>query len=323
MNATSFARSDFEAMFGESLHRIEAQLVAYLEDEAQQQLPGSTVPHARLNPATERFWQALRYPVMAGGKRLRPLLLLESCMACGGQPEWALPAACALELVHTYSLVHDDLPCMDNDDLRRGMPTVHKAYDEATAVLVGDALFSLATAWILRHTPRDAVTAETLLTLLEDWSLACSVRGLVNGQFVDMYYEGQPCDPDTLQYIHRYKTGALMALALRAGALLAGASPLLVTQMTQLGETIGLAFQIVDDLLDTRASTAQLGKTAGKDQTRQKATYPAVFGVAASEQQLSLLIEQAQRQLSNLAQRHGVAVTRLEALVSYTHTRVF
>lgn len=275
----------FDTVFSVQLSRINDFLKDYLTAEPVHPVAGP-----------ERLWGALRYGTLQGGKRIRPLLVLETARACASEAVWdaVLPTACAIELVHAQSLIHDDLPCMDDDDLRRGQPTVHKAYDEATAVLAGDALLAMAFGLIARRTPlSDRLHAETLLSVVAEFSSVTSVEGLVNGQYVDIYYEGRPFDAQVLDYIHTYKTGALITFSVRAGARLAGASPEELALFTQLGRNLGLAFQIVDDLLDVQSTPEALGKTPGKDQAQQKATYPALYGIESSRQKVDALTAEA------------------------------
>lgn len=227
------------------------------------------------------LWEAMRHGVLQGGKRIRPVLLLEACLSCGGMLEQALPTACAVEFIHCYSLIHDDLPCMDNDDWRRGVPTVHKAFSEDMAVLAGDALLAMAFGIITDETRE--VPDKVLLKVTSELSRAAGVEGLVNGQVDDIVFAQTPPDAALLYRIHAGKTGALFRFSTRAGAWLAGQPPEVVAQLGEYGETLGLAFQIKDDLLDVQASQAVLGKTPGKDQAQGKMTFPAVFGVSASQ----------------------------------------
>jgi geranylgeranyl diphosphate synthase, type II len=235
--------------------------------------------------------EAAVHALMAGGKRVRPMLVLLTCEAAGGDANSsaALAVACAWEFVHTYSLVHDDLPAMDNDELRRGQPTTWKKYDEATAILAGDALLTEAFAVVVRHAPTPEVGA-ALVRVLAD---GAGMRGMVAGQAADVAAEGQPPDADTLRFIHRHKTGALLQSAVRAGARLGGASDEKLTQLDEYGDSLGLAFQVVDDILDVTRSAEELGKTAGKDADQQKLTYPAVYGLDASRRMASDLIDRA------------------------------
>lgn len=287
------AEATFETLFSSNLERINDALARYLTSPEKHPIQGPEI-----------LWDALRYSTLSGGKRIRPLLTLESGLACNGNPESILPTACAIELVHAQSLIHDDLPCMDNDDLRRGKPTLHKAFDESTAVLSGDALLAMAFGLISHHTPLAApLTADILLKVITDFSNVASVRGLVNGQFVDIHYEGKPYTPQVLEYIHTYKTGALFTFSTRSGAQLAGAPPEVVELFTELGQKLGLAFQIVDDLLDISSTSEALGKTPGKDLVQEKATFPALYGEAASSEKVEVLAREANELLDRLSQR--------------------
>jgi geranylgeranyl diphosphate synthase type II len=277
---------DYETRFAGSLALINAKLAEILT-------PVHPSPSGKAHEAAEGLWNAMRYGTLDGGKRIRSILAIVACKACSGDLSAILPTACAIELVHAQSLMHDDLPCMDDDDMRRGRPSVHKAFGESTAVLAGDALISLAFGLISKTHIDGAVTQGRLLTVLTDFANVTSVEGLVNGQFVDIFYEGQDATPDVLQYIHTYKTGALFRFALSAGARLAGASSIVVDRFALLGETLGLAFQIVDDLLDIASTSEELGKTAGKDQLQRKVTYPALFGEEASREKAEKLIQEA------------------------------
>jgi len=304
---------DYESLFAETLQQVQAHLERYLNKEAYD-----------ATPEAAGLWDAMRYGTLDGGKRIRSVLALEVCKACGGRPEHVLPAACAVELVHAQSLIHDDLPCMDNDDLRRGKPSVHKAFGESTAVLAGDALIALAFGLIAKETPlTQPLNAETLLQVLGDFSDVTSVRGLVNGQFVDILYEGKPFTQEILEYIHTYKTGALFRFSLRAGAKLAGASPTVVERFTLLGQKLGLAFQIVDDLLDIASTSEALGKTAGKDQIQQKATYPAFFGEEASRAQAAQLTKECLDLLDDIeGMPPSYDSSALKALVGFISHRI-
>src|SRR6266403_2817260 len=225
--------------------------------------------------------RAMRYSVQAGGKRVRPILCLESARIFSADVTPVLPVACALEFIHTYSLIHDDFPALDNDDLRRGKPPCHKKFGEAIAILAGDALPTLAFETI-GATPAAAERRAAILT--EVASAAGTINGMVGGQVADVEAEGKPVDPQMLEYIHRSKTAALIRASITAGALCAGAGSEDVARLRRFGETIGWAFQVTDDILDVEESSAALGKTAGKDMAQQKATYPAVYGLERSHQ---------------------------------------
>jgi geranylgeranyl diphosphate synthase type II len=244
--------------------------------------------------------QAMRYSVFAGGKRVRPMLCLEAARMFNADVTAALHPACAIEFIHTYSLIHDDLPSLDNDDLRRGKPTCHKKFGEATAILAGDALLTLAFETIAA-TPVDAKRAVAMVS--EVASASGTVNGMVGGQVADLEAEGRQVAPDMLEYIHRSKTAALIRASLTAGALCAGAGPDDVARLRRFGETIGWAFQVTDDILDVEESSAALGKTAGKDIAQQKATYPAVHGLERSHKIARDLAAKAIAELAPLGER--------------------
>ena len=244
--------------------------------------------------------QAMRYSVFAGGKRLRPILCLETARIFATDITLALHPACAVEFIHTYSLIHDDLPALDNDDLRRGKPTCHKKFGEATAILAGDALLTLAFETI-GAAPVDAVRRVAILT--EVAAAAGTVNGMVGGQMADLEAEGKTVAPQMLEYIHRSKTAALIRASVTSGALSAGAAPDEVSRLRRFGETIGWAFQVTDDILDVEESSAALGKTAGKDAAQQKATYPAVYGLERSHEIANQLSTKAIAELDPYADR--------------------
>jgi len=223
--------------------------------------------------------KAMRYSIFAGGKRLRPILAMAAAEAAGARPETVLDEACSLELIHTYTLIHDDLPAMDNDDFRRGMPTSHKAFGEAVAILAGDALQTQAFGLLarahrsLRHSP------ERLIEVIGMLAGACGSQGVIGGQVVDIESEGRPVSREMLDYIHAHKTGKLIHAAVMLGAILGGATQARQADLSRYGEAIGLAFQITDDILDVVSTSEQLGKTAGKDAQAGKATYPSLLGM--------------------------------------------
>ena len=250
----------------------------------------------------EMLHRAMRYSVFAGGKRLRPVLVVAGAEAVGGGMDDVIPAACAMELIHTYSLVHDDLPAMDNDDFRRGVPTNHKVFGEAMAILAGDALLTLAFRLLALSGPPE-MDAPRLRAMLAEIAEAAGHGGMVGGQVVDLESEGKRVGVDTVDYIHRHKTGALIRASLRTGARLCGATPADLEALGVAGAGLGLAFQIVDDILDVVSSSAELGKTAGKDQAQQKATYPALHGVEASRVRAGQLIAEAETALAAFGSR--------------------
>jgi geranylgeranyl diphosphate synthase type II len=245
---------------------------ALIEEALERILPSEgTVPSS--------IHRAMRYSVFAGGKRLRPILCLEAARMFGGDSAGAIHAGCAVEFIHTYSLIHDDLPALDNDDLRRGKPTSHKVFGEAIAILAGDALLTLAFQ-TLANAPIEP--ARRVRMIGEISAGAGTVNGMVGGQVADLEAERKPVDGAGLEYIHRSKTAALIRSSIVAGAIAGGASDDDVERLRNFGENIGWAFQVVDDILDVEESSASLGKTAGKDQAQQKATYPALYGLEKS-----------------------------------------
>ncbi len=286
--------SDF---LNESRRQVDEALGRYL--------PAVDESGSALCPA--RLAEAMRYSVMAGGKRLRPLLCLLAAEACGGEIFGALPAACALEMVHTYSLIHDDLPAMDDDDLRRGRPTCHKAFDEATAVLAGDGLLTMAFEVIVKHV-RPAEAAADCVRLL---AAAAGPEGMVGGQMADLQAEGRTDGTtEALEAIHRRKTGALLRAALRMGGIVAGAPVANLDALETYGHAVGLAFQIVDDLLDVEGDEVKLGKRVGKDSGLGKWTYPGFLGVEGSRERARQLADEAVAALAPL----GARGDRLRAL---------
>jgi geranylgeranyl diphosphate synthase, type II len=229
--------------------------------------------------APSSIHRAMRYSVFAGGKRIRPVLCLESARMFTDEVVDVLPVGCALEFIHTYSLIHDDLPALDNDDLRRGKPTNHKVFGEAIAILAGDALLTLAFQ-TLAAAPVEAGRRLEILNVVAE--SAGTDRGMIGGQVADIEAERKPVDGTGLEYIHRSKTAALIRASVVSGALAGGAGKQDVARLQNFGEHIGWAFQVVDDLLDVEESSAALGKTAGKDEAQQKATYPALYGLDKS-----------------------------------------
>lgn len=240
----------------------------------------------------EEIWESMRYSVLAGGKRLRPVLCLETCKVLSGDYTQAIPTACAIEMLHSQSLIHDDLPCMDNDDYRRGKPTNHKVFGESTAVLAGDALLSFAPQIIIQKTPK-TVSEQSILRVLEEFLVSAGAEKLIAGQVVDIASEGKQIDKQTLNFIHDNKTAALFKLSLRTGAILGGADENTLKALTDYAEKLGLAFQIMDDILDVTSTLEELGKTPGKDEKEGKVTYISFYGLEESKKQLSSLCSEA------------------------------
>ena len=246
------------------------------------------LPKEKERPST--IHAAMRYSVFAGGKRLRPILCMAAAEACGGDVSKALPPACATELMHTYSLVHDDLPAMDDDDLRRGRPTCHKVYGEGMAVLCGDALLTEAFIVISQTEPTKRYTARDYVSEL---AVTGGSKKLIGGQVMDLEGEGKKLTKKDLVRIHEAKTAALLTSSLRLGAMTANATPAKLQAVTDFGYALGLAFQVIDDILDVTQSTEVLGKTAGKDQAVEKTTYPSVLGLDASRKEAARLTKAA------------------------------
>jgi geranylgeranyl diphosphate synthase type II len=272
------------------------------------------LPKAKERPAT--IHAAMRYSVFAGGKRLRPVLCLAAAEACGGEVSDALAPACALELMHTYSLVHDDLPAMDDDDLRRGRPTCHKVYGEGMAVLCGDALLTQAFIVLAKTRPCKRYGVREYIVELAETG---GSRKLIGGQVMDLEGEGEKLTKRELVRIHEAKTAALLTTSLRLGAMTANVTPVKLEALTKFGYNLGLAFQVIDDILDVTQSTEVLGKTAGKDLAVEKATYPSVLGLEASRKEAARLTAAAMAALKPL----GRKASRLEEIANYLLKREY
>ena len=256
---------------------------------------------------------AVLYAVLGKGNRLRPLLLVLSGEAAGGNREDLIPTACAVEMIHTFSLIHDDLPSLDDDDLRRGRPTLHVKFDEATAILAGDALISLAFSTIARF-PKGDDHAPSKLRALQIISQAVGLTGMIAGQMLDLEYEGKKASGAELERIHRLKTGALITASCKAGGALAGASARAMNCLERYGGALGLAFQMTDDILDVEGSAVELGKSPGKDQRSAKATYPSVWGLAATRKMVATQVEEARKAAAELGER-GAPLAALAASI--------
>lgn len=294
-------------------------LQTYLTDQARliENVLDKRLPSAGTKP--EIIHEAMRYSTLGGGKRLRAILALAACEAVGGNPNQAYGFAAALEMIHAYSLIHDDLPCMDDDDFRRGKPTNHKIFGEAVAVLAGDALLTQAVSEIAHLHDTNGVDEKVALQLLREVSIACGSQGLVGGQVVDLTSSGKPIDKQTLSYIHRHKTGDLFIVALRGGALIGGATAQHLAAITSYGENFGLAFQITDDILDVVGDEAKLGKAVGADLRLDKATYPSIYGLEQSK----LLAEQCVDKCQKLAESFPVKAWVLRDLARFILDREF
>jgi geranylgeranyl diphosphate synthase type II len=294
-----------------------SSLKSYLEEKI-------TCIEQRLLPGLERegvpetLFESMKYSLMAGGKRLRPILVLAVLEAFGKPVERGIPYATALEMIHTYSLIHDDLPAMDDDDLRRGKPTNHKVYGEATAILAGDALLTRAFGYIAEaYLSHPEVKAETTVKLIAELGKRAGATGMVGGQMADIEGEGKQLSLEELEFIHLHKTGDLLIAALRGGGYLAEATDEQMEALTRYGVCIGLAFQIQDDILNVEGNAELLGKAVGSDAHRQKATYPSLLGLDASKQRLADLVAEAKLALESA----GLAHSALGPLADYVMAR--
>src|ERR1700680_1095623 len=273
-----------------------AEYLAHQEDRIYSALR-HWVPEESAHP--ESIHKAMRYSLFAGGKRIRPILCMAAAEAVSDSPVGIESAACTLELIHTYSLIHDDLPALDNDDLRRGLPTCHKAFGEALAILAGDALQTRAYEVLARLKCPAEARVRIIAEIAHDTG---TIDGMIGGQVVDLEAEHTQPTKEMLEYIHRSKTAALITASLVSGGLYAGAKDSQVAKLRAFGLAIGLAFQIVDDVLDVTQTSEQLGKTAGKDTASEKATYPALFGIEASERKADALVNEAFAELDSFGE---------------------
>jgi geranylgeranyl diphosphate synthase type II len=266
----------------------------------------------------EKIYEAMRYSLLAGGKRLRPILCLATCEMAGGSMEMVMPTACALEMIHTMTLIHDDLPAMDNDDYRRGRLTNHKVYGENIAILAGDGLLAYAFEYIATHTQN--VPAERVLRVVAHLGRAVGAAGLVGGQVVDLESEGKSdVSVETLHFIHTHKTAVLLESCVVCGGILAGLAASDLQRLSCYARNIGLAFQIVDDILDITATQEELGKTAGKDLQAQKVTYPSLWGLEESRRQAQQLINAAKEELAPFGENAKPLQAIADFIISRTH----
>ncbi len=288
-----------------------SELLSYLEKvvAVTERTLEEALPPKKTFPSS--IHAVMRYSVFAGGKRIRPGLIMASHEACGGEfgARNAALASAAFEMFHTFSLMHDDLPCMDDDDFRRGKPTAHRAFNEALAVLGGDALCIYAF---------EILTRTGNLTIIQEIARALGTCGMIGGQVVDIESEGKPVDQKTVEYIHNNKTMALIRASVRTGAILANAPDQTLERLSSYGMHVGLAFQVVDDILDEEGTTEQLGKDAGSDRERGKATFPAVCGMGRSKAYARELVERAQDDIAFLGQKGRI----LSQLADYIRTRI-
>ncbi len=297
---------------------MQKALSDYLQEKIQ--LVESNLPTSLEQAGVpDKLFESMSYSLLAGGKRLRPILVLATLEALNQPIERGLPYALALEMIHTYSLVHDDLPAMDDDDLRRGKPTNHKVYGEATAILAGDALLTRAFSYIAEaYMQHPEVEAATTVKLIAELGRRAGARGMVGGQMADIEGEGQALSLDQLEYIHLHKTGDLLVAALRGGGYLAEADERQLEALTRYGVCIGLAFQIQDDILNVEGDAVLLGKAVGSDANRNKATYPALLGMNASRDKLHSLVAEAKQALESI----DIHESMLHALADYVIERL-
>lgn len=287
-----------------------AEKIKLIEETLDGLLPGEQV-----EPTTVH--RAMRYSIFAGGKRLRPVLVMAAAEAVGGRQQMVLPAACALELIHTYSLIHDDLPAMDNDDFRRGRLTNHKVFGEDVAILAGDALLTLAFEVLADLAENGQRSPIAVLQVCREVAQASGSLGMVGGQVADMEAANQPATPELLNFIHTHKTGALCRASVRSGAILAGVSPEQLGNLTIYAEKLGLAFQITDDILDIEGDPEKIGKDVGSDQRNLKATFPAIYGLEQSRRLAEETVAEALEALTDF----GEEADLLREIVTYVLTR--
>lgn len=290
------------------------ELQPYLSKRQQQV---ETYLERCLPASTEPLIEAMRYSLLSEGKRIRPILALAACDAVGGSTSTVMPFACAIELIHTYSLIHDDLPAMDDDALRRGKPTNHVVYGEALAILAGDALLTEAFRLMADAALRNKIPALRSLQVIADIAAAAGAKGMVAGQAADMASENRSVDLPTVELIHIRKTGALIRAAVRAGAILGGGDAKQLRALTRYADCIGLAFQVADDILDAEAHTATTGKTRGRDQARHKATFPSLLGLSAAKERARDLLRQGLQALKPF----GTEAQALHDLAKYIIAR--
>lgn len=247
--------------------------------------------------------ESMLYSLKAGGKRIRPILCIASYEACKGDSEDIIPYAASLEFIHTYSLIHDDLPAMDNDDLRRGVPTNHKVFGEGMAILAGDALLTEAFYIVSNNYLSTIFSPESRLKVIRELSLAAGIHGMVGGQAEDLLSENKEPNIDTLRFIHNHKTGAMITVSVRIGGILAGCDENILSDLTRYGEKIGLAFQIIDDVLDVEGSTEEIGKPKGSDEKKKKLTYPKLYGLNKSKEIAEQLVDEAIKSLNRFDEK--------------------
>jgi len=286
---------DFDKTLSEKKKRVEQHLYSYFSNFAGLQ---------------QTVFQAADYSLKAGGKRLRPVLLLEACSLFGGEEKDAMAFACAMEMIHTYSLIHDDLPAMDDDDYRRGKPTNHVVYGEGVAILAGDGLLNYAYEVMIKETLSANHFKERYLTAMDEIAAAAGMRGMIAGQVVDLESENKVVPLETVDFIHTHKTGAMITAALVAGAVIGGAREHDLARIRQYGRNIGMAFQIIDDILDITGDQEKLGKDIGSDVEKQKSTYPSILGLEDSRRIAQNLLRESKAILADYGEK-GAFLTAL------------
>ena len=280
----------------------------FVEDFLKEAIPNVSGPH-------EKLFESMRYSLDAGGKRLRPILLLEACSIVGGEAAKAIKFACAVEMIHTYSLIHDDLPAMDDDDLRRGKPTNHKVFGEGLAVLAGDGLLNYAFELMIESSMRYPQESYKYILAMNEIAQGAGVSGMIGGQTADLESENKAIGSETLEFIHMNKTAQMLIRPMRAGAILGGASQNELDNITKYAKNIGLAFQIVDDILDVVGDQAKLGKNIGSDEENQKSTYPSMYGLEESKKMASEKIECAKNAISHFGEKSQFLVELAEYII--------
>lgn len=285
---------------------------SYIEDKASRIHQELDLVTSKIDNVPDILLESMRYSLLAGGKRLRPALVLTTLEALGKEEEIGLPFACAIEMIHTYSLVHDDLPAMDDDDYRRGQPTNHKLYGEAMAILAGDALLTEAFGLMSTGAQRADLSAETSLRIIEEAVISAGAKGMIGGQVRDILSENdEQVDVKNLEEIHRHKTGDLISFSIRTGAYLGHAEPDTLQALTNFSYQLGLAFQIQDDILDVVGDQELIGKPVGSDEGKQKATYPALIGLDKSKEILTQLTTDAKESIMNLPDLNPVYLIQI------------
>lgn len=295
---------DFKGMLSERKSEIEKLIENYFKDA---------------NAPQNTLFKAMDYSLNAGGKRLRPILVLEACKLVEGNLELAKPFACAIEMIHTYSLIHDDLPAMDNDDYRRGKPTNHKVYGEGMAILAGDGLLNYAYEKMIHTSLKNPDDSDRCLKAMNEIAYHAGINGMIGGQVVDLESENKKVDLTTVDFIHKHKTAALIIASMRCGAILGGADNEALKRITDYAERIGLAFQIIDDILDIVGDQEKLGKDIGSDQEKEKSTYPSLLGLESSREIAKKMIQESKDAIGYFGDKAAFLIELSDFLASRDH----